>query len=104
MLLFRQAILKRYYIGDKDMGLFDIFTGIFNGVEDVMIFAANQHAKQVDNMTDQEVEKRFSKSADEVRMRAETLQMQSEILQMGKEQRMMENEIRRMKQEHYMNE
>lgn len=83
------------------MGLFDILSGIYNGVEDVAIFVGNQHAKQVNSMTDQEIEKKFSKPADEVRMRAETLQMKSEMLQMGKEQRMMENEIKRMKQEHY---
>lgn len=83
------------------MGFFNALEKIFNGTEDFMIAVGNQHAKQIDQMTDEEIEKRFSKSAEEIRMKAETMQMQSEMMQMSKEKRMMEAEMRRMKQEQY---
>ncbi len=83
------------------MGLFNVLEKIFNGTEDFMIAVGNQHAKQIDQMTDEEIEKRFSKPAEEIRMKAETMQMQSEMMQMSKEKRMMEAEMRRMKQEQY---
>lgn len=83
------------------MGFFNTLEKIFNGTEDFMIAVGNQHAKQIDQMTDEEIEKRFSKPAEEIRMKAETMQMQSEMMQMSKEKRMMEAEMRRMKQEQY---
>lgn len=83
------------------MGFFNTLEKIFNGTEDFMIAVGNQHAKQIDRMTDEEIEKRFSKPAEEIRMKAETMQMQSEMMQMSKEKRMMEAEMRRMKQEQY---
>lgn len=83
------------------MGFFNTLEKIFNGTEDFMIAVGNQHAKQIDRMTDEEIEKRFSKPAEEIRMKAETMQMQSEMMQMSKEKRMMEAEMRQMKQEQY---
>lgn len=83
------------------MGLFDTLGKIFNGTEDFMIAVGNQHARQIDRMTDEEIEKRFSKPADEVRMNAEEMQMKAEMMQVNKEKRQMETEIRRMKQEQY---
>lgn len=83
------------------MGFSNTLEKIFNGTEDFMIAVGNQHAKQIDRMTDEEIEKRFSKPAEEIRMKAETMQMQSEMMQMSKEKRMMEAEMRRMKQEQY---
>lgn len=81
------------------MGFFDILGKIFNGTEDFMIAAGNQYARRIDGMTDEEIEKRFSKPADEIRMQSERIQMQSERLQMEKEKREMDAEIRRIKQE-----
>lgn len=58
------------------MGFFNALEKIFNGTEDFMIAVGNQHAKQIDRMTDEEIEKRFSKPAEEIRMKAETINQQ----------------------------
>lgn len=81
------------------MGFFDSLEKVFNGAETFMIAVGNQHARIIDGMTDEEIEKRYSKPADKVRMEAEILQAKCEMAQMGKEKRKMEDEIRRMKQE-----
>ena len=81
------------------MGFFNTLGNIFYGVADFMIASGNQYAKKIDRMTDEEIEKQYSKSADEVRMDAEMLQMKCERLQMKKEEREMQVEIMRMKQE-----
>ena len=83
------------------MGFFDILGKIANGAEDFMIAAGNQYAKGIDRMSDEEIEKKYSKPADEVRMDADMLQMKCEKAQMLKEKREMEVEIRRLKQEQY---
>ena len=38
------------------MGFFNALEKIFNGTEDFMIAVGNQHAKQIDRMTDEEIE------------------------------------------------
>lgn len=81
------------------MGFFDILEKVFDGVEDFMIASGNHYAKQVDRMTDEEIEKRYSKSADEVRANAEMIQANGEMLQMKREERKIQAEIMRMKQE-----
>lgn len=81
------------------MGFWDTLEKVFNGAEDFIIAAGNQYARQIDKMTDEEIEKRYSKPADKVRMDADMLQMKSEMLQTKKEKREMQAEIMRMKQE-----
>ena len=83
------------------MGFFDTLGKFYNGAVDFSIAVGNQHARRIDGMTDEEIEKRFSKPADKVRMDADILQMKCEEAQMQKEKREMEAEIRRMKQEQY---
>lgn len=81
------------------MGFFDILEKGFDGVEDFVIAAGNHFAKQVDRMTDEEIEKKYSKSADEVRANANMMQAKSELLQMKKEKRKIEAEIMQTKRE-----
>ncbi len=55
------------------MGFLNTLEKVFNGVEDFMIKEGNRQANRIDRMTDEEIEKRFSKPADEIRMKAETM-------------------------------
>ncbi len=64
------------------MGFFDIMEKIFYGTADFIFEAGNQYSKQVDRMTDEEIERRYSESVDEVRNRADALQSQAEIWKM----------------------
>lgn len=83
------------------MGFFDKLEKIIYGAGDLMAKVGEQTAKQINNKSDEELEKRHSISADEMRMKADMLQMKSEMWQMKKEEREMKAEIRRMKQEQY---
>ena len=83
------------------MGFFDKLDKIIYGAGDLMAKVGEQTAKQINKMSDEELEKRHSISADEMRMKADMLQMQSEMWKMKKEEREMEAEIMRMKQERY---
>lgn len=83
------------------MGFFNTLGKIVYGVGDFVIELGNQYAKKINRMTDEEIEKRYSKSADEVRMDAEMVQMNCEMLQMKKEEREMQAEITWMKQEQH---
>lgn len=64
------------------MGFFDALGKIFYGAGDFMATAAIHNANRLDGMDDEEIEKKYSKSADEVRMEAEMLRSKGEILKM----------------------
>lgn len=64
------------------MGFFDTLEKIFYGAGDFIAEAGNQYSKQVDRMTDEEIEGKYSESVDEVRNRADTLRSQAEIWKM----------------------
>ncbi len=77
------------------MGFSNTLEKIYNGVVDFMITIGDQYARKIDRMTDEEIEKRYSKSAGEVRMNADILQVNGEMLQMKREECQMQAEIMR---------
>ncbi|MBD5472829.1 MAG: hypothetical protein HDR20_08010 [Lachnospiraceae bacterium] len=72
------------------MGFFDKLDKFINGTSDLIAKVGEQTAKQINNMSDEELDKRHSVSADEMRMKAAMLQVQSEMLKMKKEEREMQ--------------
>lgn len=66
-MLFRQAILKTLLYRGKNMGFFDTLGKIVYGAGDIMAAVGEQTAKNIDNMTDEEIEKRHFKSAQMIR-------------------------------------
>ena len=68
------------------MGFFDVLGKVFYRASDFLATAAIQHANRLDGMDDEEIERRYSKSADEVRMEAEILRSKAEILKMKRGQ------------------
>ena len=75
------------------MGFFDKLEKIIYGAGDLMAKVGEQTVKQINNKSDEELEKRHSVSADEMRMKAAMLQVQSEMLKTKKEEREMQAEI-----------
>lgn len=61
------------------MGFFDVLGKIVYGMCDFVATSATLNAQRLDRMTDEEIEKKYSKPADEVRMEADTLRSQAEI-------------------------
>lgn len=68
------------------MGFFDVLGKIVYGAGDFIATAAIHNANRLDGMDDEEIEKRYSKSADEVRMEADMLRSKAEILKMKRDQ------------------
>lgn len=68
------------------MGFFDVLGKIVYGAGDFLATAAIQNANRLDGMDDEEIERKYSKSADEVRMEAEILRSKAEILKMKRGQ------------------
>lgn len=68
------------------MGVFDVLGKIVYGAGDFMATAAIHNANRLDRMTDEEIERGYSKPADEVRMDAEMLRSKAEILKMKRDQ------------------
>lgn len=64
------------------MGFFDVLGKIVDGTGDFLATAAIHNADRLDGMTDEEIERKYSKPADEVRMEAEMLRSKAEILKM----------------------
>lgn len=83
------------------MGFSNILGKFYNGALDIMIAMGDQYAKNIDRMTDEEIEKRCSVPADEVRMKAEMLQSNGEMLRMKRDERKMQAEIMRMEQKNF---
>lgn len=68
------------------MGFFDVLGKIVDGTGDFIATAAIHNANRLDRMTDEEIERKYSKPAVEVRMDAEMLRSKAEILKMKRDQ------------------
>lgn len=81
------------------MGFIDFLNKNFIRAEDFLIKVGTQYSNKIDRMTDEQIEKRYSKPAKEIRTDAEILRMHAEGILMEREMAKLHTEIEQMKRE-----
>ena len=81
------------------MGFFDALEKIVYGIGDFSAEALKYTANGIDRMSDDEIEKKYSESAEIMRDKADMLRTQAEMWQMRKEEREMRAEMSRLEEE-----
>ena len=81
------------------MGFFDVLKKIAYGIGDFSATIMEYTAKDIDRMSDDEVEKKYSESAEIVRGKADMWRTQADMWQMKKEERKMRAEMSQMEEE-----
>lgn len=85
--------------GYEHMGFFDALEKIVDGICDFSAKIAEHTANSIDRMSDDEVEKKYSESAEIMRAKAEMWRTQAEMWQMRSEERKMRAEMSQMEEE-----